>query len=216
MSSNQCSCLCIVRLLYAIMLIFGLLCYIYQLHDDQQISFGSTIDNLGKITQKNTKLENKESIQLFGGQNNETKNSDTKEGKSLQHRGNTVYVFGFLAILLFSLLGLVALCFESRMLLLITLPLYILLVVLNFLYIGRKWLKVDYISGYCTVASGTIASLLGIIYLCLLFIRGPEDSASGNQGSFLAKVVNFKNRAPPSDQVKAALQRKRTVKKSQK
>lgn len=209
MSSNLYISLCIVRLLYAVMLIVGLLCYIYQLHDDQQISFGSKIDNLGKITQKETKLSSRVNIHLSDGQNNETNNPNTGSD-TLQHRGDIIYVFAFLAIILFSLLGLVALYFESRMLLLITLPLYILLVVLNFLYIGRKWLKVDYINGYCTIAFGAITSLLGTIYLVLLFISGPEDSASENA---FAKMVNFKNRAPPPDQVKAALQRKRSVKK---
>lgn len=210
MSSNLCISLCIVRLLYAIMLIIGLLCYIYQLHDDQQISFGSKIDNFGKISLKETELGNEENIHLSGGQHNETNPNAGRDYP--QHRGDILYVLAFLAILLFSLLGLVALCFESRMLLAITLPLYILLVVLNFLYIGRKWLKVDYIDGYCTVAFGTISSLLGSIYLALLCISSP-DNGSGGQGNVLAKVVNFKNRAPPSDQVKAALQRKRTVKK---
>ena len=225
-SSGLCITTCIVRLTYALLLIVTFFVYVYQLHDDQQISFGSTVDHMGKKDPRGS----------GGGDTGNDTNHDHQHARYPQHRGDALYVAAFMAIFLISALSLVALCFGNRLLLAITLPLYILLVVLNFLYIGKAWLGLDYIDGYGSLALGSCTSLFGLAYLALLCVGGggAEGSGSvgggsgrgGNQpeaaGNIAAKMVNFKNRAPPSDRVKAVLQQqqqqqqRRSTKKTQK
>ncbi len=225
-SSGLCLTTCIVRLIYALLLLVTFFVYVYQLHDDQQISFGSTVDHMGKKDPGG------------GGGGGETGNDTNQHDhhpRYPQHRGDALYVAAFMAIFLISALSLVALCFGNRLLLAITLPLYILLVVLNFLYIGKAWLGLDYIDGYGSLALGSVTSLFGLAYLALLCIGGGAEGSGGaggggsgrggNQpeaaGNIAAKMVNFKNRAPPSDRVKAVLQQqqqqqRRSTKKTQK
>lgn len=206
MPVGLCISACIVRLLYALVLLTSLLCYVYQLHDDQQISFGSAVDQMGKRGAHGAEI------------NGTNSSSDGQHHQYPQHRGDILYVVGFMALFLFSMLSLVALCFGSRILLAIILPLHIILVVLDFLFIGRQWLKFDLINGYCSVAFGGLASFLGAIYLALLCIGGPEGA--NQEKNIASKLVNFKNRAPPSDRVKAAMSQRRksrsTGKKTQK
>ncbi|KAH9397479.1 hypothetical protein TYRP_003796 [Tyrophagus putrescentiae] len=204
-SSGLCLTTCIVRLIYALLLLVTFFVYVYQLHDDQQISFGSTVDHMGKKDP--------------GGGGGETGN-DTNGGDHHQHPRYPQHrvLCPWWPFVLETASSWRSPC-----------PLYILLVVLNFLYIGKAWLGLDYLDGYGSLALGSSTSLFGLAYLALLCIGGAEGSGGGsarggNQpeaaGNIAAKMVNFKNRAPPSDRVKAVLQQqqqqRRSTKKSQK